>query len=61
MRISGNDFLQFMTKEFTTFITTPKEKRRKQKQQRQENRNLHRTDWFGSAPFYLTSMIKRRR
>lgn len=59
--MTGNDFLQFMTKEFTTFITTPKEKRKKEKQKRKQNRNLHRTEWFGTAPFYLASMLKKRR
>lgn len=59
--MTGNEYLQFMTKKFTSFITTPKEKRKRERMERHEKRNLQKTDWFGNVPFYIRSMIKKEK
>lgn len=59
--MTGNEYLQFMTRKFSHFITSPTEKFESHYIQSLEKRSFDKRDWFGNIPLYLLSLLQQRR
>jgi len=59
--MTGNEYLQFMTRKFSHFITTPIEKNNNQQIESLKKRSLAKNDWFGNVPFYVRSLLQKRK
>lgn len=59
--MTGNEYLQFMTRKFSRFITTPIEKNNNQQIESLKKRSLGKNDWFGNVPFYVRSLLQKRK
>lgn len=59
--MTGNEYLQFMTKKFSHFITIPIEKNENEQIHPLRKRSFDKNDWFGNAPFYFWSLMQKRK
>lgn len=56
-----NELIEFLTKEFVTYIQTSQDERQKRKESKKEQRGQWSNHWFGALPMAIGMMVKRRK
>lgn len=58
MKMSGNDYIKFLTEQFVTYMDLSPEERKKRKTDHNERTSISNR-WFGVLPFAIKSMRKK--
>ncbi|WP_342774158.1 YqzE family protein [Aquibacillus sediminis] len=61
MKLSGNDYVKFMTQEIVRYMDTPQEERKKKKQEKQMEQHQLTSRWFGILPFAFKLLVKKNK
>lgn len=57
--MNGNDYIKFITQEFTSFIDSTPEERKTRKSERKPKQGAYSSKWLGVLPFALKSTIRK--
>ncbi|WP_077326944.1 YqzE family protein [Virgibacillus siamensis] len=57
--MKGNEYIKFMTQEFTSFIDSTPEERKTRRSQRKSEPAVYSSKWLGMLPFALKSTLKK--
>lgn len=56
-----NDYVKYVTQQFTSYVDTPSEKRKALKEERKANKPPFAYRWFGLIPFALAQVFNLRK
>lgn len=57
--MNGNEYIKFMTQEFTSYIDSTSEERKARRTKRQSEPSVYSSKWLGVLPFALKSAIRK--
>lgn len=57
--MNGNEYIKFMTQEFTSFIDSTSEERKTHRSNRKSEPSAYSSKWLGVLPFALKSVLHK--
>ncbi|MGP4107288.1 YqzE family protein [Virgibacillus sp. L01] len=57
--MSGNEYVKFMTEQFTAYIDTPAEEKKLRRTQNKTEPPVYSTKWLGVLPFAFKLLFKK--
>ncbi|GAA0602561.1 hypothetical protein GCM10009001_19400 [Virgibacillus siamensis] len=57
--MNSNEYIKFMTQEFTSYIDSTSEERKSRKSNRKSEPSAYSSKWLGVLPFALKSAIRK--
>ncbi|WP_174613790.1 YqzE family protein [Virgibacillus ihumii] len=57
--MNGNEYIKFMTQEFTSFIDSTSEERKTRRSKRRTEPSVYSSKWLGVLPFALKSVMRK--